>query len=47
MNHPIPYILLAEFDANLVAYILSIAGPLLARCLFLAEDETNTRPHRN
>ena len=34
MNHPIPYILLAESDANLVAYILLIAGPLLAMVFF-------------
>ena len=34
MNHPIPYILLAESDANIVAYILLIAGPLLAMVFF-------------
>ena len=30
MNHQIPYILLAESDANIVAYIQLIAGPMLA-----------------
>ena len=34
MNHPIPYILLAESDANIVAYILLIAGLLLAMVFF-------------
>ena len=34
MNHPITYILLAEADANIVAYILLIAGPLLAMVFF-------------
>ena len=34
MNHPIPFILLAESDANIVAYILLIAGPLLAMVFF-------------
>ena len=34
MNHPIPYILLAESEANIVAYILLIAGPLLAMMFF-------------
>lgn len=34
MYHPIPFILLAESDANIVAYILLIAGPLLAMVFF-------------
>ena len=40
MNHPIPYILLAESDANIVAYILLIAGPLLAMVFFYFWQKT-------
>ena len=40
MNHPIPYILLAEPDANIVAYILLIAGPLLAMVFFYFWQKT-------
>ena len=40
MNHPIPYILLAESDANIVAYILLIAGPLLAMEFFYFWQKT-------
>ena len=40
MNHPIPYILLAESDANLVAYILLIAVPLLAMVFFYFWQKT-------
>ena len=34
MNPPSPFPLLAESDANIVAYILLIAGPLLAMVFF-------------
>ena len=34
MNHQIPYILLEESDANIVAYIQLIAGPMLAMVFF-------------
>ena len=40
MNHPIPYILLAESDVNIVAYILLIAGPLLAIVFFYFWQKT-------
>ena len=40
MNHPIPYILLAESDANIVAYILLLAGPLLAMVFFYFWQKT-------
>ena len=40
MNHPIPFILLAESDANIVAYILLIAGPLLAIVFFYFWQKT-------
>ena len=40
MNHPIPFILLAESDANIVAYILLIAGPLLAMVFFYFWQKT-------
>jgi len=44
MNHPIPFILLAESDANIVAYILLIAGPLLAMVfLFFWRKTKRTR----
>ena len=36
----IPYILLAESDANIVAYILLIAGPLLAMVFFYFWQKT-------
>jgi hypothetical protein len=35
MNLPCPFILLADSDANFVAYILLIAGPLLGHELEL------------
>ena len=44
MNHPIPYILLAESDANIVAYILLTAGPLRAMvCFYFRQKTKRTR----
>ena len=40
MNHPITYILLAEADANIVAYLLLNAGPLLAKVFFYFWQKT-------